>query len=109
MVEVIGVKVVNPDPDPGTADANKVIGEDVFIEECLDGGDVLVGKVTPYGAFIRHRIVRFADAGQQHQMHIVELEGREDHQIRRLLVFTSQCVNIGHTGGAFLVIGEIDA
>ncbi|MBC7175998.1 MAG: toprim domain-containing protein, partial [Klebsiella pneumoniae] len=70
MVEVVGVEVV--DADAVAARADKRIGIGVFVENGLDGGHVLVGEVTPHHPFAGLRIVRFADPGEQHQVHVVE-------------------------------------
>ncbi len=78
VVEVVGVEVV--DPDAVAARADKRVGIGVFVENGLDGGHVLVGEVTPHHPFAGLRIVRFADPGEQHQVHVVELEGADNHQ-----------------------------
>ncbi len=41
-------------------------------------------------------------------MHVMELEGADNHQIRRLFHFTALTVDIGHTGGAGFIVGQID-
>ncbi|SPZ53716.1 Uncharacterised protein [Serratia quinivorans] len=105
MVKVVGVEIV--DPDPVTTRADKRVSEDVFVEERLDGGQILVSEVTAYHTFAGHRIVRFTDAGQQHQMHVVELERPQDHQLRRLFDFTALRVNVVHPGRTRLVGGQV--
>ena len=42
-------------------------------------------------------------------MHVVELERGEDHQIRWLFDLAALRIDIGHAGGAFFIVGEIDA
>ncbi len=85
VVEVVGIEVV--DADAVAARADKRVGIGVFVENGLDGGHVLVGEVTPYHPFAGLRIVRFADPGEQHQVHVVELEGADNHRVRRLFHF----------------------
>lgn len=106
VVEVIGVEVVHA--HAVAAGADERVGKHVFIKERLDGGHVLVGEVAPDHAFAGHRIVRLADAGQQHQVHVVELERAQDHQIGRLFNLAALRIDVVHAGGAGLVVGQVD-
>ena len=105
VVEVIGVEVVHA--HAAAAGADERVGKHVFIKERLDGGHVLVGEVAPDHAFAGHRI-GLADAGQQHQVHVVELERAQDHQIGRLFNLAALRIDVVHAGGAGLVVGQVD-
>ncbi len=81
----------------------------VLVEERLDGGHVLVGEVAPHHALAGDRVVGLADAGQQQQVHVVELERADDHQIRRLHDLAALGVDVGHAGGALPAVAvEVD-
>jgi len=105
MVEVVGVEVV--DGHAVAAGTDEVVGVGVLVEERLDRAHVLVGEVAPDHAFVLDRVVRLADAGQQHQAHVVELEGGEDDDVRWLLHFAALGVDVGHAGCLALAVVEV--
>ena len=82
MVEVVGVEVVYGDTRAARAD--KGIGMNILVKEGFYGGHVLIRKVPAHDARIGGGIIRLADAGQQHQVHVMELESRNDDDIRGL-------------------------
>ena len=106
MVEVVGIEIVHRHAiAPGADERVGVVA--VLVEERRHGGEVLEGEVAAHDAFIADRIVRLADAREQHQAHIVELERTEDHQVRRLLHFTALGIDVGHAGGEVLLGIEV--
>ena len=74
----------------------------------LDAGGRLIGVVAPDRALAGARIVRAADAREQQHAHIVEREGADQNDLRRLLPFRARAVHIGHAGGALARGVEID-
>ncbi|MCY1375577.1 hypothetical protein D9M69_630030 [compost metagenome] len=106
MVEVVGIEVVHR--DAAATGADEGVGVHVLVEEGLDGGHVLVGEVLPHHTLAGTRVVGLADAGEQQQAHVVELEGAEDHQARRLHDLAALGVDVGHAGGFLAVAVEVD-
>ena len=102
-----GVEVV--DRDAAAAGADEGVRVHVLVEEGLDRRHVLIGKIAPHRALARDRVVGRADAREQQQAHVVELECADDDEVGRLLGFISGRVDVGHAGRALLVGGEVDA
>ncbi|MNO80373.1 hypothetical protein D3C76_715800 [compost metagenome] len=105
MVEVVGVEIV--DGNAIATRADEVVGVGVLVEERLDCPHVLIGEVTPDHTFVLYRIVRFANAGKQHQTHVVELESRQNHQLCRLLHLAPLGIDVGHAGGLALAVVQV--
>ena len=106
VVEVVGVEIINCHAIAACTD--KVIGVHVFVEVGLDGAHVLVSKVFTDNTFAGFRVIRLANARQQHQTHIVELERAQDHQIGLLLDFSAQGIDIGHAGSLGFAAVQVD-
>nr|GEZ34032.1 hypothetical protein [Tanacetum cinerariifolium] len=81
VVEVVVVELVDAHAD-GTATDKWV--EVLVIEEHAHAVGGLVRVVAARGAGVGHRVVRLADAGQQHQAHVFKDEGADHHQLCRL-------------------------
>lgn len=62
MVEVVGVEVVYCYVVVVSVDEG--VGMYVFVEECFDGGYVLVGEVFFYYVFVGVWVVGFVDVGE---------------------------------------------
>ena len=94
MVEVIRVEIINRNACATRTD--KRISGSVLIKQRLQRREVLIGEVAAHGPFVGNRVVGFADARQQHQVNIVELEGGEDHQVTGLTLLAALPIYIGN-------------
>ena len=78
------------------------------LEEQGRAGAGLVAVVLADHALLRDRIVGLADAGEQHQVHVVDGIGAQQHDAGRLLeLFAVEHVGIGHAGDA-LAVGVLE-
>ncbi len=106
VVEVVRIEIVHRDAVAARADERVRVG--VLVEERLDRRQVLVREIAAHDTFAGDRVVRFADARQQQQVHVVVLERGHDHEIGRLVHFTPCRVDVGHARRALLRIVEVD-
>ena len=106
VVKVIGVEIINGHAI--TARTDKVVGVHLFIEIGLDGAHVLVREVFTDHPFAGFRVVRFADAREQHQAHVVELESAQNDQVCRLFDLTAQRVDVSDARGFALGAVQVD-
>ncbi|MNS90119.1 hypothetical protein D3C72_1241540 [compost metagenome] len=97
MIEVLAVQIV--DHCAGRACADKRIEVGILVVKQRYTAVHLIGVVLADHAFTGHRIVRFANAGQQQQANVMQLESTEDHQIGRLFHLLPLGVDVGDAGG----------
>src|SRR5205085_1433483 len=75
VIEALAVEVVDRDAHAGRADERVHL---LVLEERLGAGLELVAVVLADYALAGARVVRLADAGEQHHLGIAEREGRQD-------------------------------
>ena len=97
----IDIEVVDRDVRATGADERI---EGLVFEEQRGADAILVAVVLADHAGLRRRIVRRPDAGQEHQVHIVDGISAEQDDSRRLLeLLAVQHVGVGHAGDALAV------
>jgi len=95
----IGVEVIDHRAKP--AGRHERI-EDAVIEKQSCAAAGLVAIVLADDPGLCHRVVRRTDTRQQHQVHVVDSIGTQDHKARRLLVLLTRAhMGVGDASGTF--------
>ncbi len=105
VVEIVAVELVDGHAQRAGADEGI---DDLVLEEDIHRGGDLIGVIAPHHPLPALRVVRFADARQQHQLRIGEGIGAEDHQIGRLLIFLAGVIDISGADHLGLAVVEIE-
>ena len=104
-INLVDGKVINHMTVRAVAD--KRVEIDVFKEQ--RGAAIgLIGIVFTNHTFAGCRVVRLTDPRKQHQMHVVQLVSRQNHQISRLIDFFAIGIDIGDTLGGFAISSQFD-
>jgi hypothetical protein len=101
MVEIIGVEIIHGDRH--SAGPHEWVDAGILIEEQIDRGGRLMGEIAPDRARPGLRIIRLADAGEQHQADIIDREGTEIDEVRGLEEFLAGGIDIGDAGRVLTV------
>ena len=105
MVEVVAVIVEQRHADGAAGDEGV---QDFAGQLDVDRRGALIRVVLADDAGVGDRVIGFADAREQQQMHAVEGERADQDEIRRLDIFLPGIIDIGDAGGFFAGAVEVD-
>ena len=98
VVKVVAVEFIDRGTDHAAAD-KRIEFPVLEKQRYLAAG--LIGIISSDHALVADRVVRLADAGEQHQPRVVESVGGEYHQIGGLFNFTALRIDVSDTPRAF--------